>query len=153
VVLCWAYLREVVFENNQVTMKHDPFDAIEESIHVDFASILHSLIYSVGPSSVVRSKLGPAPPFPPMRVLEVSWSLALDLVWEVALSLHSSVKKRKKGKKERERDNCTYCGEHSNTMVVLYVLGYEEMSFLMLGFQSSLGQACRVQIPPIKSKC
>ena len=27
--------------------------------------------YSAGPSSVVWSKLGPAPPFPPMRVLEV----------------------------------------------------------------------------------
>ena len=41
--------------------------------------------YSVGPSSVVWSELGPAPPFPPMRVLEVQWSRALSLVCEVAL--------------------------------------------------------------------
>jgi hypothetical protein len=41
--------------------------------------------YSVGPSSVVWSELGPAPPFPPMRVLEVYWSRALNLVFEVAL--------------------------------------------------------------------
>ena len=41
--------------------------------------------YSVGPSSVVWSKLGPAPPFSPMRVLEVYWSWALSLVCEVAL--------------------------------------------------------------------
>jgi hypothetical protein len=33
--------------------------------------------YSVGPSNVVWSKLGPAPPCPPMRVLGVSWSRAL----------------------------------------------------------------------------
>ena len=32
-----------------------------------------------------RSELGPAPPFPPMRVLEVQWSHALSLVREVAL--------------------------------------------------------------------
>ena len=37
--------------------------------------------YSVGPSSVVwSSELGPAPPFPPMRVLEMQWSRALSLV-------------------------------------------------------------------------
>ena len=41
--------------------------------------------YSIGPSSVVWSELGPAPPFPPMRVLEVQWSRALSLVCEVAL--------------------------------------------------------------------
>jgi hypothetical protein len=40
---------------------------------------------SVNPSSVVWSELGPAPPFPPMRVLEVKWSWALSLVCEVAL--------------------------------------------------------------------
>ena len=43
--------------------------------------------YSVGPSSVVWSELGPAPPFPPMRVLEVLWSWALYLMCEVALLL------------------------------------------------------------------
>ena len=32
------------------------------------------------------SELGPAPPFPPMRVLEVLWSRALSLVREVALN-------------------------------------------------------------------
>ena len=43
--------------------------------------------YSVGPSSVARSiKFGAAPPFPPMRVLEVYWSRALSLVCEVALN-------------------------------------------------------------------
>ena len=47
-------------------------------IHVTFT-------YSVGPSSIVRSELGPAPPFPPMRVLKVEWSWALSLVCEVAL--------------------------------------------------------------------
>jgi hypothetical protein len=36
---------------------------------------------------VWSSELGPAPPFPPMRVLEVKWSRALSLVCEVALSL------------------------------------------------------------------
>jgi hypothetical protein len=41
--------------------------------------------FSVGPSSVVRSDLGPAPRFPPMRVLEVYWSRALSLVCGVAL--------------------------------------------------------------------
>jgi hypothetical protein len=40
--------------------------------------------YSVGPSSVVGSELGPAPPFPPTRVLEVQWPRALSLVCEVA---------------------------------------------------------------------
>ena len=34
--------------------------------------------YSIGPSSVVGSELGPAPAFPPMRVLEVQWSWALS---------------------------------------------------------------------------
>ena len=38
--------------------------------------------YSVGPSSVVWSEFGPAPPFPPLRVLEVQWSHALSsCVW------------------------------------------------------------------------
>ena len=41
--------------------------------------------YSVGHSSGVWSELGPAPPFPPMRVLEFWWSWALSLVFEVAL--------------------------------------------------------------------
>ena len=42
--------------------------------------------YSVGPSSVMWSELGPALPFPPMRVLKVYESRALSLVCEVALS-------------------------------------------------------------------
>ena len=41
--------------------------------------------YSVDPSSVVRSELGPGLSFPPMRVLELSWSQALSLMCEVAL--------------------------------------------------------------------
>ena len=36
--------------------------------------------YSVGPSRVVWSELGPAPPFPRARVREVWWSRALSLV-------------------------------------------------------------------------
>ena len=56
-------------------------------IHVDyFTSILHSHTLLV-PSSKVGSELGPAPPFPPMRVLEVWWSWALSRVCEVALGL------------------------------------------------------------------
>jgi hypothetical protein len=43
--------------------------------------------YSVSPSIVVRSELRPAPPFPPIRVLEVYWSRALSLVCEVTLRL------------------------------------------------------------------
>ena len=43
--------------------------------------------YSIGPSSVVwSSKLGPAPPFPPLRVLEVQWSRALSLVIHLAFT-------------------------------------------------------------------
>ena len=55
---------------------------VESNIHLAYA-------YSVGPSSVVWSELGLAPPFPPMRVLEVQWSHALSLVCEVALSVTS----------------------------------------------------------------
>ena len=54
-------------------------------VHVDFNTHL-VFTYFVGPSSVVWSELGPAPPFPPMRVLEVKWSQALSLMCEVALS-------------------------------------------------------------------
>jgi hypothetical protein len=42
--------------------------------------------YYVGPSSIVWSELGLAPPFPPMRVLEAQWSRALSFVCEVALN-------------------------------------------------------------------
>ena len=42
--------------------------------------------YSVGPSNVVWSELGPTPPFPTMSMLEVLWSRALSLVCEVAVS-------------------------------------------------------------------
>jgi hypothetical protein len=42
--------------------------------------------YSIGPSTVVWIKLGPALPFPPMKVLEVLWSRALSLVCELALT-------------------------------------------------------------------
>ena len=42
--------------------------------------------HSVGPSSVECSELGPAPAFPPMRVLEVQWSRARSPVCEVALN-------------------------------------------------------------------
>jgi len=69
----------------QGSMKHDPFMPCRNPcrlyIHLAFT-------YSVGPSSVVWSEFGLAPPFPPMRVLEVYWSRALNLVCEMALSCH-----------------------------------------------------------------
>ena len=43
--------------------------------------------YSISPSSIVWSDLGPTPSSPPMRVLEVHWAWALNLVCEVALVL------------------------------------------------------------------
>ena len=50
-------------------------------IHLAFA-------YSVGPSSVVKNELRQAPPFPPLRVLEVQWSRALNLVYELTPKIH-----------------------------------------------------------------
>ena len=47
--------------------------------------IHHAFRYSVSPSSVMWSELGPALPFLPTRVLEVWWSRELSLVCEVAL--------------------------------------------------------------------
>jgi hypothetical protein len=51
----------------QVTMKHDHLmprrNPLGLYIHLAFT-------YSVDPSSIVGSELGPAQPFPPMRVLE-----------------------------------------------------------------------------------
>ena len=41
----------------------------------------------VGPSSIMRSELGPAPPFPPMRMLKCNGH-GLNLVCEVALREH-----------------------------------------------------------------
>ena len=41
--------------------------------------------YSVPSSSAVWSELGPSPPFPPTRVLEVQWSRAFSLVCDVTL--------------------------------------------------------------------
>ena len=41
--------------------------------------------YSIGPSSLVWSELGPAQPFPPMRMLEVQSLGTLSLMCEVAL--------------------------------------------------------------------
>ena len=72
----------------QVTMKHDPFDAMY-GIHVDFTSIVHSHTYSVGPSSIVWRKrtwtTGSA-----FSTKESAWSemvsRALSLVCEVALT-------------------------------------------------------------------
>ena len=53
-------------------------------IHVDFIHL--AFTYSFGPSTIVWRELGPAPPFPPMRVLKVEWTWALSLVCEVAIS-------------------------------------------------------------------
>jgi hypothetical protein len=77
--------RDNVFENN-------PSDHETWSIrcHAGIPCKLHihrAFTYSVGPSSVVWSELGPAPPFPPMRALELIWSWALSLVCEVALTI------------------------------------------------------------------
>ena len=69
--LCYSYLQEVVFENSP--SDHGTWSIrCHVGIHVDYTSIfLHSLKYSVGPSSVVwSSELGPSLPFPPIRVLE-----------------------------------------------------------------------------------
>ena len=54
-------------------------------IHTTFTPI-SPFTYSIGPSSIVWSELGLAPPFPPTRVLEVYRSRALKLVYEVALN-------------------------------------------------------------------
>ena len=74
-----------------MVLQNSPSDHETWSIgyHVDFTSILHSqfhihiLHWSLKRS--VWSELGPAPSFPPMRVLEEQWSRALSLVCEVAL--------------------------------------------------------------------
>ena len=42
-VLCYAYLQTVVLNIVQVSMKHDPFDAMYVRVHVGVSSILHSL--------------------------------------------------------------------------------------------------------------
>ena len=41
--------------------------------------------YSIGPSNIVWSELGPAPPFPPMTMLEVKRSRAPTLVREAMI--------------------------------------------------------------------
>ena len=45
----------------------------------------------VGSSSVVGSELGPAPPFPPMRLLEVQMSQVFGFVCEVALTVYAMI--------------------------------------------------------------
>ena len=64
-------------------MQRDPFMSCRNPcwLHIHLA-----FTYSIGPSSVLWSELGPAPPCPPMRVLIVLWSRALSLVYEVAFS-------------------------------------------------------------------
>ena len=73
----------MVFENSSSDLETwsilMPIYPCRPYIHLAFT-------YSVGPSSVVWSELGLAPPFPPMRVLELYGSRALGLVCEVALS-------------------------------------------------------------------
>ena len=65
-----GYLQEVVPGNKLSDHNPNPFNAIR----IDFTCILPSQIYSVGPSSIVWSgELGPALPYPPMRLLEVIW--------------------------------------------------------------------------------
>ena len=60
-----------------VTMEHDPFYAMQESMQT---------LHPSYPSSVVGSELKTGSAFPPMRVLEVKWSRARSLVCEVALN-------------------------------------------------------------------
>ena len=71
VVLSEAHLQKMVFEKSP--NDHETWSIrCHVGIHVDTTSIFHSRTYSVGPSSIVWSELGPvSPPFPPMRVLEV----------------------------------------------------------------------------------
>ena len=69
----------------QVTMKHDPFDARQESTYT-FTSILH-LYTPLVPQAYCDANSDSLRLFPPMRVLEVYWSRALSLVCEVALNL------------------------------------------------------------------
>ena len=77
-----CYLQEVVFQNSP--SDHEIWSIwCHVGIHVD-------LTYSVGPSSIVWSELRPAPPSPPMRVLEVQRSHAISLVCEVALNQSTS---------------------------------------------------------------
>ena len=65
----------------QKTMKHDPFDDMQESIQTLHPPCTHVLHRSLKRS--VKHELGLAPSFPPMRVLEVKRSRALSLVCEV----------------------------------------------------------------------
>ena len=74
----------------------NPCEVVCPTFHVlngwdctDWAQVTWDLVWT-GPKSKhwvnqVWSELGPAPPFPPMRVLEVQWSRALSLACEVAL--------------------------------------------------------------------
>jgi hypothetical protein len=87
--LCEAYHHNVIFENNpsdHENMIHSMpcRNLCRLYIHLAFT-------YFVGPSSIVWSELGPAPPFPPMRVLEVYWLHALSLMCGVALNSWSSL--------------------------------------------------------------
>ena len=52
---------------------------------MDLTSILHSRTPLV-PGAECEANLGPALPFPPMRVRKVHWSWALNLVCGVAMS-------------------------------------------------------------------
>jgi hypothetical protein len=87
--------------------------------------------YSVGPSNVVWSELGPAPPLPPTRVLEAYWSWALSLVCEVTLitqgTLHTRAKSRDheivrvqmkvfKGRPNTPPKSCS-CGHRTSSVV------------------------------------
>ena len=82
------YLQQVVFEKESKWPWNISIWCPVGS-HVCRLDIHLAATYSLGPSSIVwSSKLGPpAPPCPPMRVLEVQWSRALSLVCEVAISV------------------------------------------------------------------
>jgi hypothetical protein len=74
----YAYLQEVVFENS--SNDHETLSIwCHVGIHVDFYIYL-AFTHSVGPSSVVWSELGPAPPFPANESAWSEWSQALSLV-------------------------------------------------------------------------
>ena len=77
----------MVFEN--IPSDHETWSLwCHVRINVDFTSILHSPTPLIPQAYCEGGELGPpAPPFPPMRVLEVNWSWALSLVCDVALSV------------------------------------------------------------------
>ena len=85
VVKFWRAMvsRFCVKSTSKLSFENSPSDRV--GIHVDFTSILHSLTPLV-PRAQCEADLDRLRLFPPMRVLEVQWSQALNLMCEVALT-------------------------------------------------------------------